>query len=465
MAKEEKEGGGPSVLEIIGKINPRYQKPVWEHSLVYDSPAEQLEPVYFWIIDFMSDLGFETEKIVDNFSASPGSGYFAELGAKATRMQEEGMKIMQTIGVMLKSLVNLLYDLKEFEIRLKQYALANSKNEKERESGLAGLKQIWMDRVDIQRGNTSIKGLASQFMYATLIDAFMAAKKPEDVDKMDLNDRVKRILKPRLAEFLEWKERSEIELRKRFEIERAWVKGQVSSLKLYTRWAKPYLKAAEELMMKGTLKEPAITKAFNTVLLQLTLLGKNKIKVHDEADSGNLPEVFRKLKLKRDYYACVLVDFRFRGIPRRGAGESGYYIFGGRADVSFRAFALNEDELKVLANELDKEDFRDALKLVENLTEESLSSMITELEHFTAEEKREKEKTEKEKGKKGKPEKEKLEIGRIKKDSFEESVVRALAERKAAELCFKIYDIYKKSHGMASFAEPSWEMPERWKAK
>lgn len=454
MAEEKKEA---SILDIIGKINPRYKKPLWEHSLIYDSPAEQLEPIYFWIIDFMSDIGLETEKLVDNFSASPGSGYFAELGAKATRMQEEGMKIMQTIGVMLKSLVNLLYDLKEFEIRLKQYDLANSKNEKEREAGLAGLKQIWMDRVDIQRGNTSIKGLASQFMYATLIDAFMAAKKPEDVDKLDLNDRVKRILKPRLAEFLEWKERSEAELRKRFEVEKAWVKSQVSSLKLYTRWAKPYLKAAEELMMKGTAKEPAITKAFNTVLLQLTLLGKSKIKVQSEVDAGNLPKAFRNMKLKRDYYACVLVDFKFRGIPRRGAGEAGYYVFGGKAEISLKAFALNEDEIKVLDKELDKEDFRDALNLVENLTEETLSVMISELEHFMAkEEGKEKEKKKKEKSRE-------IEIGRIKKDTFEESIIRQLAERKAAELCFRIYDIYKKSHGMASFTEPSWEIPSKWK--
>ncbi|MCX8194409.1 MAG: hypothetical protein N3G19_03590, partial [Candidatus Pacearchaeota archaeon] len=281
-------------------------------------------------------------------------------------------------------------------------------------------------------------------------------KKPEDVDKLDLNERVKRILKSRLAEFLEWKERSEAELRKRFEVEKSWVKSQVSSLKLYTRWAKPYLKAAEELMMKGTAKEPAITKAFNTVILQLTLLGKNKINVQSEVDAGNLPKAFRNMKLKRNYYACVLVDFKFRGIPRRGAGESGYYVFGGRADINFKAFALNEDEFNALNNESDNEDFRDALKLVENLTEETLSNMISEIEHFIGKEK-EKEKKEKKK------EPKEIEVGKIKKDSFEESLIRKLAERKAAELCFKIYDIYKKSHGMASFAEPEWEMPPRWR--
>ncbi|UZE94226.1 MAG: hypothetical protein IB618_01485 [Candidatus Pacearchaeota archaeon] len=450
---EEKKEGSRTTEEIIESVNPKYEKPIWEHGLVYDSPAEQLEPVYFWILEFMKELGFDVEKIVDNFAASPGSGYFAEIGQRAKIMQEEGMKIMQTIGVMLKSLVNLFYDLKEFEIRLKQYDLAKSKDEKKRESGILGLKQIWMDKVDIQRGNTSIKGLASQFMYATVIDAFMIAKNPEEVDKMDLNDRVKRVLKPRVAEFLAWRDRSEAELRKRFEVERAWVKSQVDSLKLYTRWAKPYLKAAQELMMKEKTREPSLVKAFNIILLELSIIGKNKINVQKEADLGNLPKKFRNLKLKRDYYACVFVDFVFRGTPTRT--PQGHYVFGGRAEVNFKAYALNEDELKVLDKELDKEDFKDALSLVETVTEQSLSQVIEDLEHFT-------EKKEKEEKKKKEKEKKELEIGKIKKDNFEESIIRKFAERTASALCYKIYDVYKKSHGMASFAEPEWEIPGRW---
>ena len=434
-------------------------KPIWEHSLVYDSPSEQLEPVYFWILDFMKDIGLDVEKIVDNFSSSPGSGYFAELTARATKMQEEGMKIMQTIGVMTKSLINLLYDLKEFEIRLKQYDLANSRDFKEIESGILGLKQIWMDKVDIQRGNTSIKGLSSQFMYATLIDSFMVAKTPEDVDKMDLNDRVKRILKPRLAEFFAWKDRSEGELRKRFEIERSWVKSQVASLKLYIRWAKPYLKAAEELIGKGKIREPALVKAFNTILLELNIFGKAKINIQREADAKNLPYSFRDLKLKRDYYACILVDFTFRGIPSRS--PQGHYVFGGRVEANFKAFALNEDEIKAFDKELDKQDLTSALNFVEIMTEESMAQLMEDIEHFIGKEEKET------KGKKeSKKQKEKLkqepEIGNIKKDNFEESVIRTFAETVAASLCFNTYDKYKKAHGMASFPGPEWELPGRW---
>ena len=63
----------------------------------------------------------------------------------------------------------------------------------------------------------------------------------------DLNDRVKRILSARLTEYDEWEKNSEKELRKRFNIERSYLKSQVASLKHYTAWVKPSLIAAKKL--------------------------------------------------------------------------------------------------------------------------------------------------------------------------------------------------------------------------
>jgi hypothetical protein len=451
--------------EVMRRVNPTIQEPVWQHKLVYNSTSETLEPIYFWILDFMGNLGLEIEKLVDNFAASPGGGYFSELAGKATRMQEEGMKILGAVNQVIKSIINIIYDLKEFEIRLHQYDLANSKKKDDAEAGLLGLKQIWMDNVDVKRGRGSINAMTYELNFATLRDAFMSAKSTEDVDKMDLNDRVKRVLKPRISEFLEWRTRSEKELRKRFEIEKSYLKSQVNSLKLYTRWAKPYLRAAEQLMMKEhTAREPALVTAFNTILLELDLFGRKKIKVKEEAQAKKLPPQFKNLKC-RDYYACVFIDFVFRGIPQR-VTQSGHYVFGGRAEVSFKAYALNEEEIVKLSEELEKEDFADALKLVEAATTDSLDQLQEDLKYFIGGE----EPPEKPRGfweslaeifggKKQEPKKTntaaQTRIGEIKKDSYAESVVRAYAETTAAGLCFKIYDVYKKAHGMASvpFAE------------
>jgi len=459
--------------KIIGTINKKYAKSgAKEYQLGYNSSSQTLEPVYFWILDIMNSFfGGDVKKLTDNFSSSPGSGHFSELMAKGTRMQEEGMKIMQTVGILIKSLVNIVYDLRQFEITLNDYKEAKSDDKNKASAGLLALKQSWLDKVDVKKGNTSIKGMAfSNAAFATLIDGFMVAKSIGDVKKLDLNERVKRILEQRILEFNKWRELSEKEIRKRYNIEKIWLKNQVNSLKLYSRWAKPYLKAAEELSMQGA-QDASLVKAFNTINLELTLFGKKKVNVVDEAQNFNLPEDFQKIKFKRDYYSCVLVEFKFRGIPEK-AGQ--HYVFGGKVDVNFKSFALNSQELELFEKKLSESDIGDALKMVEGATSETLDEISEDLEYFLKEEdEREaeeyQEKSSKDvnpfaallglgnkkpksiKAKKGKTEI--TDAKQILKDNFAEKAIRKLAEAGASKSCYGLYDLYKKSHGMASTPE------------
>jgi hypothetical protein len=72
----------------------------------------------------------------------------------------------------------------------------------------------------------------------------MAANTLNEAKSIDINERVRKILMARLDEFLEWEKRSESELTRRYNIQKTYLKSQVDTLKLYTRWVKPYLKAA-----------------------------------------------------------------------------------------------------------------------------------------------------------------------------------------------------------------------------
>jgi len=473
--------GNEDISKIIEEVSPHYAGkikkkfelvPADQYKLTYDSSSETLEPVYFWILDFMNQLfGGSVEKLVDNFTSSPGSGHFSEIGGRATRMQEEGMKIMQTVGVMIKSLINIIYDLRQFEIRFKDYDASRSKDKNVAEAGAIALKQIWLDNVDIKRGNTSIKAMAfSQNAFVTLIDAFMIAKDEADVKKMDLNERVKRVLLQRIHEFNQWKGLSEKELRKRYNIQRTWLKSQVQSLKLYTRWVKPYLIAAEKLSSKERGREPGIVDTFNTIILQLTIFGKNEIDVKQEVVDKSLPQEFKNLKTKRKYYKCVLVDFIFRGIPRKVIQQS-HYAFGGRVDVVFKGYCLNEDELKAFEEKLKDSDLNSALNLVQGATDETLNELREDIEYFLKEEKdRELEIQEKKneddvnpffalfgfgKRKEKKEAKEaNKKTGDVRKDNYVESLIREIGERGSAELCFNVFDIYKKAHGMQSHPSP-----------
>ena len=439
------------------------------HTIGYNSSTETLEPVYFWVLDFMtSQLGLKTEKLVDNFASSPGSGHFGELQGRATAMQQQGQNMLAQVNAILRSVLNIIYDLKEFKIRLQSYDDLKSEN---KESARHSLKQIWLDKVDIQKGNSSVKAMAlGQAGFQTLLDAFLVANDEKEAEKLDLNDRVKRIVSSRIHEFNIWLTQSEQELRKRYEMERTYLGSQVNSLKLYSRWAKPYLKAAQQLEMKENIREPALVKAFNTILLELTLLGKDKIDVKNSAIAGDLPPDFIKLKTKRNYHSCVLIDFNFRGIPQRIA-QRGDYAFGGRAEVTFKAYALNDDELNKLNNELNKSDIGDVLKLIEGSTSESLDHLQEEINFFLKEKEREEEKKEKPKDQSNpflaligyynkKEEKDKSEKPKntddknepIKPDNWiEKTHIRPLAAKEAIDKTFTIFDVYKKAHGMQSY--------------
>ncbi len=469
-----KEKGFSETYRIAEEKNIKPNPPV-EHKLVYDSAVQTLEPIYFWILDFMNDMfGGDVEKLIDNFTSSPGSGHFSELQGKASQMQQEASRVLGTVNNILKGIINLIYDLKEWQIILSHYDQANSKDKQKAEAGILALKQRWLDKVDIQRGQGSIHAMTTgQLNFVTLRDAFMAVKSLNDVDKLDLNERVKRILKPRFQEFLEWKKRSEQELKKRYEIEKSYLKSQVEALKLNTKWAKPYLKAAAKLTMNEKLeKNPEFINIFNTVLLELSIMGKRAVNVEQEAVNNprGLPENFKNIAKKlRKYYAIVLVDFNFRGIPSK-VGQ--HYAFGGRADVSFKAYALNEDELKLLHKKLDSSDIDDSLKLIQGMTDESLAQIKADLDEFLEDKHKEHKeeiksddtnpfsalfsfliKPKKEKPKSADAEKQKLEELEkkgIRKDKYAEQYVRSIAESNAVNNCYNVFDIYKKAHGMAS---------------
>lgn len=441
------------------------------HTIVYDSSSEIIEPLYFFVLDLMNDFGLKPEKLIDNFSSTPGGAHFSEIGMKATRMQEEASKMLGTVNTVLRSVLNLVYDLKEFKMRLHYYDDLKSDSKETKQAATLALKQIWMDRVDIQKGNSSIKAMAlGQAGFQTLLDAFLYVKDEKQVNDIDLNDRVKRILQQRILEFNIWLEQSEKELRKRYEIEKTYLKSQVNSLKLYSRWIKPYLKNAQILEMADRGRNPNAVNMFNTLILELTLLGKSKIDIKDAAIAGDLPKDFHKLKTKRDYYSCILVDFVFRAVPRQGT-------FTGKTEITFRGYALNQDEIDKLNKELEKSDIADALSLIEGSTTESLDQLKDEIEEFlkepTKEEKQEQmkkdktkdesnpflaligyyDKKDKTKNKENKKDsKEKDEDKEIKKDDWiEKNHIRKLAAEGAADKAFTLFDIYKKAHGMVSY--------------
>ncbi len=451
-----------SVDQLIQDVSSYYKKkggPESNHDLLYESFTETVEPVYYFLLDLLGSFGYKVEKLVDNFSLPPGSPHAQELGQRKGIMQQQASKLLGDTNTVLRSILNLIYDLREFRIRLDHYEGLKSKDSSMRNAALLSLKQIWMDKVDFQKGNSSLKGLATtQAGFVTVIDAFLASEDVKSAEKLDLNDRVKRIVISRVQEFETWLSQSEAELRKRYEIERNYLKSQVNSLKLYSRWVKPYLRMSEELESKHLGRDPNIVNIFNRTVFEVVLLGKSSVDPAGEAASGNMPMDFAKMKFKRKYNKCVLLSFRFVGLPGQGA-----YV--GKTEVNFKAYALNDDELKKLDEELNKSDLGDVLRLIEGSTTESLDQLQKDIDYFLGEDK-EQEKKKKEVKDDSNPFKaliggydktedkkeDKKKDGKIREDDWiEKNYLRKNAAEGATDSLYAIFDTYKKAHGMVSF--------------
>lgn len=449
------------------------------HKFLFDGASSQLEPTYFWILDFMQErFGLKVRKLVDNFSSSPGSGHFGEMGIRATKMQEEAMKVMGTINQVVKSALNLVYDLKEFEIRLDSYKKAKSEDIKEKEAGLLSLKQVWLDQVDMKRQRGSIHQMTYELGYTTLRDAFMIANSKEEVEKMAsqdglINEQVKRILIPRVEEFKVWVEMSEKELEKRFAVEKSYLKTQVETLKLYASWAKPYLKAAEELKMRGFAGDPSLVNAFNTAMFELVIMGTSDVKVEDPSaakSEGMNPRFLDYITAKktRTYTKVMLIGFTFRGLPQR-ITQRGDYGFGGKIEVSFDCYVLNDDELNVFNKQVEKDAIDFSFSLLKDAVDAPLEQLKEDLNHFLEDKKKKDIKEEKKqdetnpftalfslipfwkKSEDKKEEKKKPEdLKEVKSDNYIEQYLRKIGAESVIKQLYTIYDVYKKAHGQAS---------------
>lgn len=483
-------------FDFLKSVNPMSSKsdilrnPIEKHNLVYETLGGSLEPVYFWILDKI-ELNYKSKpyKLVDNFVAATGSTVFAEMGMRATRMQEEGMKILGAVNQVIKSILNIVYDLKDFQLRLSIYNKYHSADVAEKSSALLSLKQVWLDTVDMKRGNTSIKGLAlgAQANFATLIDAFMAAENEKleyRGEKMDLNDRVKRIIEQRLPEFFRWIDESEKELKKRFEIEKTYLKSQYNTVQLYAKWAKPYLISASKLEQRASLTS-SLVESFNTNLLELTILGAREYAVMEDVTNGIFPKEYftvksifsPEVKLPRKYYEVLVVEFRFRSVPEK-TGQS--HTFRGTADIVFTSYAMSQEEINLLRELVDKDNLGDVLEIIEGATSQSLAQFKDDIDQYLGESKEENKPEEKKEEKKSnlanenpfvalfsftsafKKEKKETtpvknkgpEFKKLTPDTFIERAIRNQALMNSRKRCFDFYEEYKQINTMPTFRNP-----------
>ena len=247
-------------------------------------------------------------------------------------------------------------------------------------------------------------------------------------------------------------------------IKKNYLKTQVDALKLYTQWAKPYLRAAQKLGMKefktkAGLPSPELVAAFNNMVMNLKLLGKKEIK-----PEGVHP-AYKKVSLENKYFSCLEIEFQYRTLPKiMGQGQ---YVQTGLIDVFFRSYVFTDEDLK----DIETYEALQDLDLVNNLTEGSLKRLHDDIDYYLSEKKEEK-KIEKKsfswplgnmfKGFQSHVNEPMKEAGKgffetIRPPNFKTNIsflegqVRKAAQEKSLGNALVIYDVFKKAHRMATW--------------
>ncbi len=451
-----------------------------EYKLQIDSMQANVEPNYYWLLDFLKKPGAfglglsgesgRVEKLKDIYTAGISSAYWGAIEQRKGLQQEKVSGFLATIGKMVKDTFQIVREIRIIKERLVFYD-ASEKGDKSAEVALKG---TWIDMVEGGSKNpSSVYGLSAQVGFAVLPDLFfrVSPKTSQNVDRevekvgkeLGLNKKIQEVLARKLKQFLVWKEKTYGELKQREKFVVKYLRQHYDTIKLYINWLRPYLRNVKELQMQGESTDAAMAKAFDTSRIELELIGlKYGYKI-------TTPEGYEMSGKYQKYMPAVWVIVKFTAMPmmayqqeyQRGA------VHMGSTEITFKGLVVTEDDIKNYKEKQDKED----LEII-NSVFESIEALGDEFKSYLKEagEKFEEKKQEEKKEEKmtlftpfkqvfvGFKEvftafipKEKKISGKIVLTKMQESSEKKQAESDAKNLAFLCYDIFKKSHGMMAW--------------
>ncbi len=472
--KEEKELKGDLANDKV--LSPgKFGLGKSQYRLIIDSPVSGVEGVYFWIIRNMEDkppfgLNYnkenngEIKKIKDIYTAGETSSYWGMSEQRKGVQQDKFQQLMANVGQLLKTLFQLLRELRIIEERLQFYEKSDAGDTSQE----VALKSIWVDLVEGGSKNAaSVLGLGTQVGFVTLPDLFFSVH-PKTVDDVDrevakleaggFNRKVREVLGRKLSQYLTWKSKTYKELKQGFQFKLKYLRQHYYVIKLYLNWLRPYLRNVQRLQMQDTRQDKEIIAAFETSRIELEVLG---IKKQYESDG----EYGKEMKKFEEFFPIVRIKIEHVAMPEiayQSEGQRGA-VHRGRTLLTIEAFVAQvtkdsdgnviRDDIKEYEQKLEGEDM-ELLAAVDA----SILALKEDLEYYLIKGgafKKEEEET---------PKKESpfnpfkhlflgfKELGQITtKNRGKKS--KNIGERKSAEGIAKfdaylMYNLYKKTHGM-----------------
>ncbi|MGM5481459.1 MAG: hypothetical protein ACQESE_03535 [Nanobdellota archaeon] len=358
-----------------------YPEPVKRLHMTIEKQSASLEEMYYWCLDFLrSDLGYPMiEKIYDVFSASESSAQFGNTGQKQTIQQDKASQYLQYIGQFVKQLFQLVRELRVIDEKLQPY-----KDWKESKSADITLKQVFSQFAEGTPQNPSpdtVYQLAQRIGYTVLPDLFFNTHiyNIKEVDRevdsgqtKEFNKQVRTVLKRKLYQFLNWKEKTERELYHRRKFLLQYLRQHWKIIQLYMSWVKPYIRTARRLASNPNhLESPEIINAFDTTRLEIEVLAK---KPHSMSKNDG-------------HYRCVLLNFKYTTQPKLTYDQrfqSQAVAHTGKCTLTFRSYGWHDADIDAYRKMRDRQDI-DMLKALDEHISGAFDYLGEEFEEYLAE--------------------------------------------------------------------------------
>ncbi len=452
----------PGKLITPGKYNAGEAR----YTIVMDSTQAGVEEKYFSILRFLQNnapfgLGYnpkDIEKIKDIYTAGETSAYWGAVEQRRAAQIDKFQQLMANVGNMVKTLFQLIREMRIMEERLEYYG----RSEKGEEAAEVALKSVWVDMVEGGGKNPgSVIGLAMNVGFVTLPDLFYSIhpKKIEDVEKEveklseSFNRKVREVLARKLKQYLIWKQKTyqELLVGKKFKLK--YLRQHYHVIKIYLNWLRPYLRNVQRLQMQDTSSDKDIIAAFDTSKIELEIMAMRKEYRVDirpgTSESRSFEEYFPVIRVQWNYVA--IPEMAYQQDYQRGA------VHRGRTTIVIDAFIAKKDELENYRKKQEEED----LELL-SAVDESLVAMKEDIDKYLKEA-GEEEKKEEQKEQRGsifapftdvyKGFKEMFGIKKDKekrKSKFYLDQEKEAAKSAASADAYIIYKAFKGSHGMLS---------------
>jgi hypothetical protein len=470
-AEEVNIGGG------AGYIETDYPASARRYRLIYESPGATIEEPYYWILEHIrQDFSHPyVEKIIDTYAGSEQSSFWGAIQARVGIQQDRASQYLRGISEMVKQLFQLVRELRILDEKLEP-------RNKWQESAAAdlALKGEYTDLVENRGGQIqpgSVYHLSQSVGYAVLPDMFFNTRiyKTEDIDKIvdeqykGYNANVRNVLKRKMYAFINWKEKTDAELRTRRLFTLRYVRQHWNTIKMYMNWVKPYLRNIQRLQMNPQdIESPELVGAFESSVIEIEFVAYKPA--------------------KKGVYSISMFSFKFRTRPELSYQKDQYAHKGpihvGRMEVTMRSYGWTEAELESYKRLRQQEDMI-LLGFADESVKAAMEALGEDLEKYLAEagekefeeKKKEKEAAEKKKKEEDMKKSQNMlepftsvfsgfkELGgalfgpmggtdegkKSKLSDEEEAAVKKDQAKSASGQIFNVYKNFKKSHGLLSW--------------